>query len=1582
MTNLTAPPATAPSQPAPPPILLADPLAPSRTPILMVREQGQLVDLSKTIGTAKLIRDGDELHILQADGQIVVIEQFFGGPANEFFILMPTGPLTTQSQFLKAVEVDTTPRLGSFQVDLPSPAQEKAEDADKASEVSDWQPTSKTSFQSIHQEPVLEKLSAPTHHTQLSASKQDDDLGPQLTPPLSTRSENIVVPQLSLSDLYVQPNSTVTRASDLPVHSVQEASFRTSNSISVSDSLALDFGVDGTNSRALLFTLDAAGRPLGRSGDPLDITCGGARVLFQSEFGPQGQHILKGLKGDGTLVLKVTLDPSTPNATYSYEQFASLDHPGSSAELLVSFRFIAKDADGDTLVSYLDIRVEDDPMPIEWNLSATVSEAGLAGGSDGNPGQASASGDLPITAEQGPVALSWNAASPVEGFSFHQEGQTLLILQGNKVVLSVTLNSTTGSYNVTQHSAINHGSAAEAVFNLSFSATNAQGQTTEGKLLVSSLDDVPKAFPLNQINFDESQLSTEPELSYSSQSLPHSAGADAATIRWQLPDDPDGLIYIIEGQQLSVLQGNTVILTAHFTGSKGAYSVQQHNPLQHQHGVDQQIINLPYLITDGDGDTASGNFMVSIKDDTPEVGATVNLSLSDDAFALSAPANAQAEDTHALTGVLPISAGVDGGQVSWAQSALPPGFSWDLSGEKLTLFQSTTAIFTATLNSSSGAYSVEQHAPLNHAQGIEQFQLQYIASDADGDAAPGQLQITIADSSPILGSAPETLSLSESALFQARMNDEASITQDGDLNIQWGADTQTATSLTFSSSMSGSLAPFTVNGAQVYYAIEGTGNQLSAKTQDGTLVFRIKLDPQASGNYEVEFFTSIDHGAASDISLSFSAVATDGDGDTVPLTFSFSISDGKSLASPDQFSGKEDTPLVLDLLGNDIPSSEGFTVRIVLAPAKGHLSQNPDNTFNYTGHPNANGSDSFSYYIEDADGERSDTVTVSIELSPENDAPIFSGVDQDAPVHLSVEDDGPETVFTANASDADGDPLHFFLEGSDKARFNIDEQTGQVSWKEDVSFDAPTDTDGDNIYEVSVVARDPSGAEAVQQFRIEVTEGTNTPVPPPAVFLHTREPGSYQVGWTFEEASYSSETTGHLQSSPWIESGDDGKANAANDGSSDIYIDAVTGTLILSDRSGSSSNGDDNLTSISKTFDLTGAQNAAIQLTYTAEFAAVDPTRVFYIEVTLADGSVHQIGEISSLQNHTQSQRINLDLSDYISSATTIRLVAPAELTAADTLRIEDLTVSMTQPDTLEQQHFEASFQLGDDDLAIAKSAKIEGMQDEISGLTIKLFNAQSGDLLNFTDVDGVISQLEDNGNGTVILTFSGSIDSSTYQNLLNSITFTTTSDSLETRSLSVVVHTEDGNSNPSITSIQVHPNPDDGVTDTRNHIDGTTGNDTLKSTDEDDVINGFEGNDQLTAGAGSDELTGGEGSDIFFFEQLDGAADHITDFQLKTSAGGDRDILDLSKLLDDYGEGGTSQYYNFTKQYVRIVENQNGQYAVQVDLDAHDDDQTWETVTTLEFQNADAVGATLSVDVKGFMPEVELPIENAFPMS
>ncbi len=388
-----------------------------------------------------------------------------------------------------------------------------------------------------------------------------------------------------------------------------------------------------------------------------------------------------------------------------------------------------------------------------------------------------------------------------------------------------------------------------------------------------------------------------------------------------------------------------------------------------------------------------------------------------------------------------------------------------------------------------------------------------------------------------------------------------------------------------------------------------------------------------------------------------------------------------------------------------------------------------------------------------------------------------------------------------------------------------------------------------------------------------------------------------------------------------------------------------------------------------------------LNLTFSAEFAQVDAGRMFYIEVEMPDGSVHRVAEISSMEEVSQFKSISLDLSPYISAATTLRVVAPAAISSTDVLRIADFALAIEQPEALELQNFETSYQLGGDILAVAKSAEIDGVQSNLTGMTLMLSNAQDGDELTFTPVSDVTSSFDMAENGVLNLTFSGTASADTYQALLNSVGFVTTSENLADRNLSIVLHTEDGNSSPSTTTILVAPDPTDHHNSEKNPVDGTSGNDILKSTEDDDAINGFSGNDELTAGVGSDELTGGEGSDIFFFEQLDGAADHITDFQLKTPAGDERDIINIAKLLEGYCDDDWGQYFYHPDQYVRILQADDGQYVLQVDLDGtKDDDHDWETVTTMDVQNPDAAGATFSVDVRTIMPEIEIPITNAFP--
>jgi glucose/arabinose dehydrogenase len=100
----------------------------------------------------------------------------------------------------------------------------------------------------------------------------------------------------------------------------------------------------------------------------------------------------------------------------------------------------------------------------------------------------------------------------------------------------------------------------------------------------------------------------------------------------------------------------------------------------------------------------------------------------------------------------------------------------------------------------------------------------------------------------------------------------------------------------------------------------------------------------------------------------------------------------------------------------------------------------------------------------------------------------------------------PETsgplVLTPFATDAEGDTLTWSLGGADAALFAIDAATGAVSFLALPDFEAPTDANGDNAYQVTLTVTDAGGLAASQAVTILVTDvaieeivGTNAAEP-------------------------------------------------------------------------------------------------------------------------------------------------------------------------------------------------------------------------------------------------------------------------------------------------------------------------------------------------------------------------------------------------------------------------------------------------------------------------------------------------------
>ena len=118
-------------------------------------------------------------------------------------------------------------------------------------------------------------------------------------------------------------------------------------------------------------------------------------------------------------------------------------------------------------------------------------------------------------------------------------------------------------------------------------------------------------------------------------------------------------------------------------------------------------------------------------------------------------------------------------------------------------------------------------------------------------------------------------------------------------------------------------------------------------------------------------------------------------------------------------------------------------------------------------------------------------------------------------------------------------------------------------------------------------------------------------------------------------------------------------------------------------------------------------------------------------------------------------------------------------------------------------------------------------------------------------------------------------------------------------------------------------------------HVIGSDFNDTLNGdlslnvlfgNAGNDIISGGAGNDVLIGGAGNDTLTGGTGIDRMIFEEV-GAANQDT-INAYAGTGADRDILDLSGLLDATFNGGN------INNFVRVDGNGAGTNSiVQIDV-------------------------------------------------
>ncbi|RMB57084.1 tandem-95 repeat protein, partial [Dokdonia sinensis] len=230
----------------------------------------------------------------------------------------------------------------------------------------------------------------------------------------------------------------------------------------------------------------------------------------------------------------------------------------------------------------------------------------------------------------------------------------------------------------------------------------------------------------------------------------------------------------------------------------------------------------------------------------------------------------------------------------------------------------------------------------------------------------------------------------------------------------------------------------------------------------------------------------------------FTYTITDDNGNTSTATVTVSVTPTPD-AEDDTAVTDEDTPVDIDVIGNDDIGSGPTTVTSVTDPMNGTVTINGDGTVTYIPDPDTNGTDTFTYTITDDNGNTS-TATVTVSVTPTPDAEDDTAVtDEDTPVDIDVigNDDigsGPTTVTSVTdpmngTVTINGDGTVTYIpdpdtNGTDTFTYTITDDNGNTSTATVTVNVTPTPdaeddtavTDEDTPVDIDVIGNDDIGS--------------------------------------------------------------------------------------------------------------------------------------------------------------------------------------------------------------------------------------------------------------------------------------------------------------------------------------------------------------------------------------------------------------------------------------------------------------------------------------------------------------------------
>ncbi|NQZ14891.1 MAG: hypothetical protein HRT94_08740, partial [Alphaproteobacteria bacterium] len=742
--------------------------------------------------------------------------------------------------------------------------------------------------------------------------------------------------------------------------------------------------------------------------DPSTFSAGGS--LAGGALTSDGNPVTVTLSGNtytGTAngVTIFTLELNTTTGEYEFTLCGPLDHadgtdPNDSIQL--NFDIQITDGDGDTASGTVTINVLDDAPEVDPVVS-TVDETDLSSGTvtvtgnvdvdfgadddgtvAGNDSFASSGSQMggALTSNGNPVTVTFDSNTGV--YTGTANGAT---------VFTMTINAD-GSYSFELLGNLDHADPNDPndIINLDFgvTVTDGEGDTATSIVRVQVKDDVP-VIGDSQGDVDETNLDGGP-LSYSD-TIDHNFGLDLGSISLN-GTGPTGVttngvpvVVTASGNTYTGVANGVTIFTLTVDPTTGQYTYTQFEEIDHADPNDpNDVVSLDFgvTITSGDGTTDTGTITINVADDAPIAVDDIN----------------GAEEGQLITGNVVANDDLSEDNPNTVTNVRFGGTDYPIpAGGSATI---TTTLGTLTMNSD-GTYTYVSHN--NDPDGIDQFTYTFVDNDGDSDTA--NLSITVTpDGQPV--AVDETLAVDETNLTPGPM------IFNGDVNVDFGVDNNGGTVTAIDPSLPGGFeargslmgGTFTSDGNPVTVTL--SGNTYTG-TANGVTIFTLQVN--ADGSYVFELLEHIDHADSTDpndiITLDFGVTATDGDGDSADGTITIHIHDDAPVAyddatvavmesevvtgnvtSNDEF-GEDDPNHVVQVTFNGTDYAVPATGVISITGNYGTLVIASDGSYTYTGgSDNPDGVDTFTYVLEDFDGDQ-DTAEFSFTVSPDDDTPII-----------------------------------------------------------------------------------------------------------------------------------------------------------------------------------------------------------------------------------------------------------------------------------------------------------------------------------------------------------------------------------------------------------------------------------------------------------------------------------------------------------------------------------------------------------------------------------------------------------------